>query len=72
MTRCLLPEAGIAWFSGPRVTSGLLALGAARVLYMPHVFNVPQLCGILASGANVVSTRMELPQVVARLGSRGV
>jgi hypothetical protein len=38
----------------------ILALGADCVLYMPHVFDVPQLCRILASGANVVSTRMEL------------
>jgi hypothetical protein len=38
----------------------ILALGADCVLYMPHVFDVAQLCRILASGANVVSTRMEL------------
>lgn len=38
----------------------ILALRADCVLYMPHVFDVPQLCRILASGANVVSTRMEL------------
>jgi 2,4-diaminopentanoate dehydrogenase len=38
----------------------ILALAPDCVLYMPHVFDVPQLCRILASGANVVSTRMEL------------
>jgi 2,4-diaminopentanoate dehydrogenase len=38
----------------------ILALGADCVLYMPHVFDVSQLCRILGSGANVVSTRMEL------------
>jgi hypothetical protein len=38
----------------------ILALRADCVLYMPHVFDVSQLCRILASGANVVSTRMEL------------
>jgi hypothetical protein len=38
----------------------ILALKPDCVLYMPHVFDVPQLCAILASGANVVSTRMEL------------
>jgi hypothetical protein len=38
----------------------ILALDADCVLYMPHVFDVSQLCRILASGANVVSTRMEL------------
>jgi 4-hydroxy-tetrahydrodipicolinate reductase len=38
----------------------ILALQPDCVLYMPHVFDVPQLCRILASGANVVSTRMEL------------
>ena len=38
----------------------ILALRADCVLYMPHVFDVAQLCRILASGANVVSTRMEL------------
>ena len=48
---------------GIRATSSIediLALRADCVLYMPHVFDVPQLCRILASGANVVSTRMEL------------
>jgi 4-hydroxy-tetrahydrodipicolinate reductase len=38
----------------------ILALKPDCILYMPHVFDVPQLCRILASGANVVSTRMEL------------
>ena len=38
----------------------ILALNADCVLWMPHVFAVPELCRILASGANVVSTRMEL------------
>jgi 4-hydroxy-tetrahydrodipicolinate reductase len=38
----------------------ILALNADCVLYMPHVFDVAELCRILTSGANVVSTRMEL------------
>ncbi|MDE2597686.1 MAG: dihydrodipicolinate reductase [Sphingomonadales bacterium] len=38
----------------------VLALKPDCVLYMPHVFNADEVCAILESGANVVSTRMEL------------
>jgi len=38
----------------------ILALKADCVMYMPHVFNPDELAAILESGANVVSTRMEL------------
>ncbi len=38
----------------------IIALKPDCVLYMPHVFDVDELCRLLASGANVVSTRMEL------------
>jgi 2,4-diaminopentanoate dehydrogenase len=35
------------------------------VLYMPHVFNPDEVCAILESGANIVSTRMELQNPAA-------
>ena len=47
---------------GVRATGAIediLALGADCVLYMPHVNNVDDVCRILESGANIVSTRME-------------
>src|ERR1700747_1207103 len=37
----------------------ILALKPDCVLYMPHVLNYDEVCRILESGANVVSTRME-------------
>lgn len=37
----------------------VIALKPDCVLYMPHVCNVDEVCAILESGANVVSTRME-------------
>ncbi|MCL9760541.1 dihydrodipicolinate reductase [Frankia sp. AiPa1] len=37
----------------------ILALGAACVLYMPRACDVDEVCRILASGANVVTTRGE-------------
>jgi 2,4-diaminopentanoate dehydrogenase len=38
----------------------ILALKPDCVLYMPHVFNGDEVCRLLESGVNVVSTRMEL------------
>jgi 2,4-diaminopentanoate dehydrogenase len=43
----------------------VLALKPDCVLYMPHVFNADEVCKILESGANVVSTRMELQNPAA-------
>ncbi|ONH59087.1 dihydrodipicolinate reductase [Frankia sp. CcI49] len=37
----------------------ILALGADCVLYMPRYFDVGEVCRILASGANIVTTRGE-------------
>lgn len=38
----------------------VLALKPDCVLYMPHVCNFDEICRILESGANIVTTRMEL------------
>jgi 2,4-diaminopentanoate dehydrogenase len=38
----------------------ILALKPDCVLYMPHVCNFDEICQILESGANIVTTRMEL------------
>lgn len=43
----------------------VIALKPDCVLYMPHVFNAQEVCRILASGSNVVSTRMELQNPAA-------
>jgi 2,4-diaminopentanoate dehydrogenase len=43
----------------------VLALKPDCVLYMPHVCNFDEVCQILESGANIVSTRMELQNPVA-------
>jgi 4-hydroxy-tetrahydrodipicolinate reductase len=43
----------------------VLALKPDCVLYMPHVYNPDEVCRILESGANIVSTRMELQNPVA-------
>ena len=43
----------------------VLALKPDCVLYMPHVFNADEVCQILESGANIVSTRMELQNPAA-------
>ncbi len=54
--------AGIAPI-GVKATNSIeevLALKADCILYMPHVYNVDEVCRILESGANIVSTRMEL------------
>ena len=48
---------------GVRATNSveeILALGADCVLYMPHVCDYDEICRILESGANIVTTRMEL------------
>ncbi len=53
---------------GVRATNSIedvLALKADCVLYMPHVFDVDEVCRILESGANISSTRMELQNPVA-------
>jgi hypothetical protein len=43
----------------------VIALKPDCVLYMPHVCNYDEICRLLESGANVVSTRMELQNPVA-------
>ncbi len=43
----------------------VLALKPDCVLYMPHVCNYDEICRILASGANIVTTRMELQNIAA-------
>jgi 4-hydroxy-tetrahydrodipicolinate reductase len=43
----------------------ILALKPDCVLYMPHVCNYDEICRILESGANVVTTRMELQNIAA-------
>jgi 2,4-diaminopentanoate dehydrogenase len=59
--------AGVA-HTGVKATNSIddvLALRPDCVIYMPHVFNPDEVCRILESGANVVSTRMELQNPVA-------
>jgi hypothetical protein len=43
----------------------VIALRPDCVLYMPHVFDPDEVCRLLESGANIVSTRMELQNPVA-------
>lgn len=43
----------------------VIALKPDCVLYMPHVCNFDEICAILESGANIVSTRMELQNPAA-------
>jgi len=43
----------------------VIALKPDCVLYMPHVCDVDEICRILESGANIVSTRMELQNPAA-------
>src|ERR1700761_6621472 len=43
----------------------VLALKPDCVLYMPHVCGFDEICRILESGANIVTTRMELQNPVA-------
>jgi hypothetical protein len=43
----------------------VIALRPDCVLYMPHVCDYDEICAILASGANIVTTRMELQNPAA-------
>jgi 4-hydroxy-tetrahydrodipicolinate reductase len=43
----------------------VLALKPDCVLYMPHVCNYDEICQLLESGANIVTTRMELQNPAA-------
>src|SRR5579859_7078497 len=43
----------------------VLALKPHCVLYMPHVCSYDEICAILESGANIVTTRMELQNIAA-------
>jgi 4-hydroxy-tetrahydrodipicolinate reductase len=59
--------AGIAPI-GVKATNSIdevLALKPDCVLYMPHVCDFDEICRILESGANIVTTRMELQNPVA-------
>lgn len=63
--------------TGVKATNSIEDIVALRpdcVLYMPHVLNFDEICRLLESGANVVTTRMELhnpatlePNVRARI-----
>ena len=53
---CGLGPTGVA---ATRDVEAILALGADCVLYMPLVFNADEVCRVLASGANIVTTRGE-------------
>jgi 2,4-diaminopentanoate dehydrogenase len=59
--------AGVAPIGAKAVGSltDVLALKPDCVLYMPHVCDFDEVCAILESGANIVSTRMELQNPVA-------
>ena len=53
---------------GVRATNSMedvLALKPDCVLYMPHVCNFDEICRILESGSNIVTTRMELQNPAA-------
>lgn len=53
---------------GVKATNSLAAVLATQpdcVLYMPHVCNYDEICQILESGANIVTTRMELQNPAA-------
>jgi hypothetical protein len=45
--------------------SDILALKPDCVLYMPHLCSYDEICAILESGANIVTTRMELQNIAA-------
>jgi 2,4-diaminopentanoate dehydrogenase len=54
--------------TGVRAVNSLesvLALKPDCVLYMPHVCSFDEICSILESGANIVTTRMELQNIAA-------
>ena len=53
---CGLPPTGVAATSD---IDEILALGADCVLYMPASCDLDQVCGILAAGTNIVTTRGE-------------
>jgi 4-hydroxy-tetrahydrodipicolinate reductase len=53
---CGLPPTGVTATSD---ADEILALGADCVLYMPAACDLDQVCGILASGTNIVTTRGE-------------
>lgn len=53
---CGLEETGV---SATRDAEEILALGADCVLYMPRALDVDEVCRLLESGANVVTTRGE-------------
>jgi 2,4-diaminopentanoate dehydrogenase len=53
---CGLPPTGVAATSD---LGEILALGADCVLYMPAVCDLDEVCAILASGTNIVTTRGE-------------
>ena len=59
--------AGIAPIGVPATNSieEILALKADCILYMPHVCDYDEVCRILESGANVVTTRMEFQNPAA-------
>ena len=53
---CGLPPTGVTATSD---ADEILALGADCVLYMPAACDLDQVCGILAAGTNIVTTRGE-------------
>jgi 4-hydroxy-tetrahydrodipicolinate reductase len=59
--------AGLAPIGVSAVNSleSVLALKPDCVLYMPHVCSYDEICAILESGANIVTTRMELQNIAA-------
>jgi hypothetical protein len=59
--------AGVAPIGVRAVNSleAVLALKPDCVLYMPHVCSYDEICAILESGANIVTTRMELQNIAA-------
>jgi len=54
---CGLAPVGIA---ATNSIDDIIALKPDCVLYMPHVLDIDEVCRLLAAGANIVSTRMEL------------
>ncbi len=51
---CGLPSVGVLATNNP---DEIVALGADCVLYMPRATELDELCGLLAAGSNVVTTR---------------
>lgn len=50
---------GATGVSATRDIDEILSLGADCVLYMPRVCDIDEMCRLLASGANIVTTRGE-------------